>query len=191
VRRPQFDLGTESENGMKTSRIATALAVLTIGSPLPLFAADGFSTELFTVNLGTSVWTGIVFFALLGILWKFAWGPILAAIDDRETGIQSALDEAAAKQAEAQALLEEHRAMMAGARRDAQQILAEAKEAGQQVRQDKTAHAALCRMLGDGPANAIGGAGDDNHHVLELSGHGPICPSGRWSGRYPRHLRLV
>jgi len=121
---------------MKTSRIATALAVLVVGSPLPLYAADGFYTDLFTVNLGTTIWTGVVFLALLGILWRFAWGPILAAIDDRETGIQSALDEAAAKQAEARELLEEHKAMMAGARRDAQQIIAEAKEAGQGVRQE-------------------------------------------------------
>jgi len=121
---------------MKTSRIANGIAVALASLPTPLMAADEGTTPLFTVNLGTSFWTAVVFFALLAVLWKFAWGPILQAVNDREAGIQSALDEAAARQAEARELLEEHRARMADARREAQQIIAEAKEAGQKVREE-------------------------------------------------------
>ncbi len=104
---------------------------------MQLFAqtAEG-TTPLFTVNVGTTVWTSVIFFVLLGILWKFAWGPILGALEARESGIQGALDEAAESQAAAAALLEEHKAQMADARRQAQQIIADAKEAGQTVRHD-------------------------------------------------------
>ncbi len=111
--------------------------VLSTIHPPQLYAqtADG-TTPLFSVNAGTTFWTTIVFFVLLAILWKFAWGPILGALEARETGIQSALDEAAENQAAAAALLEEHKAQMADARREAQQLIAEAKEAGQTVRHD-------------------------------------------------------
>ena len=43
---------------------------------------------MFDINLGLSVWTTFVFLSLLGILWKFAWGPMLAVVQAREDGIQ-------------------------------------------------------------------------------------------------------
>jgi len=91
---------------------------------------------MFDVNLGLSVWTTLVFLSLLGILWKFAWGPILGAVQAREDGIQDRLDQAANQRDEAAKLLAEHRQQMAGARRQAQQMMAEGKEAGERVRQD-------------------------------------------------------
>ncbi len=89
---------------------------------------------MFDVNLGLSIWTTFVFLSLLAILWKFAWGPILKAVQDREDGIQSTLDQAANERGEAAKLLAEHRQQMADARRQAQQMIAEGKEAGEIVR---------------------------------------------------------
>ena len=91
---------------------------------------------MFDVNLGLSIWTTFVFLSLLAILWKFAWGPILKMVQDREDGIQSRLDQAANERGEAAKLLAEHRQQMADARRQAQQMIAEGKEAGERVRQD-------------------------------------------------------
>ena len=91
---------------------------------------------MFDLNLGLSVWTTLVFLSLLAILWKFAWGPILGAVQAREDGIQETLDEAANERGEAAKLLAEHREQMADARRQAQQMIAEGKEAGERVRQD-------------------------------------------------------
>ena len=90
---------------------------------------------MFELNLGLSIWTTFVFLGLLAILWKFAWGPILKAVQDREDGIQSTLDQAANERGEAAKLLAEHRQQMADARRQAQQMIAEGKEAGERVRQ--------------------------------------------------------
>ena len=90
---------------------------------------------MFDVNLGLSIWTTFVFLSLLAILWKFAWGPILKAVQDREDGIQSTLDQAANERGEAAKLLAEHRQQMADARRQAQQMIAEGKEAGERVRE--------------------------------------------------------
>lgn len=126
------------ENAMRTSRVVALIGVLLAGSPRVLLAAGAGAgtTPLFTVNLGTTVWTAIVFLALLGILWKFAWGPILAQIDSREKGIQSAIDEAMARNAEAERLLAEHRAQLADARRQANELIAEGKAAGDKLRKD-------------------------------------------------------
>lgn len=91
---------------------------------------------MFDLNPGLTVWTTFVFLALLGILWKYAWGPILAAVEARESRIQDTLDQAAKEREEAAKLLAEHRQQMADARRQAQELIAESREAGDRVRQD-------------------------------------------------------
>jgi len=96
----------------------------------------GGGAALFDLNLGLSIWTVVVFLALVTVLWKFAWGPILGAVEAREKGIQRALDESAARQAEAARLLEEHKAQLANGRRQVQEIIAEGKSAGERVRRD-------------------------------------------------------
>ena len=85
------------------------------------------------VSPGLSLWTTLIFLGLLAILWKFAWGPILKAVQDREDGIQSTLDQASNERGEATKLLAEHREQMADARRQAQQMIAEGKEAGDRL----------------------------------------------------------
>jgi len=134
---------TEMETAMRTSRIAVMAGALLAGLPGMALGAQGGAgtTPLFTVNLGTTVWTAIVFLALLGILWRFAWGPILSAIDSREQGIQTAIDEAIARNAEAERLLAEHREQLADARRQGNELIAEGKTAGEKLRRDIEAKA--------------------------------------------------
>jgi len=98
--------------------------------------AEGGGSALFDVNLGLSLWTVVVFGLLLVVLGKFAWSPILEAAQTRERRIQGALDEAALRQSEAEALLEEHRAQLAEGRRHAQDIVNEGKAAGEAVRKE-------------------------------------------------------
>ena len=43
-------------------------------------------------SIGLFMWQSIVFVALILLLRKFAWKPILNAVSDREEKIQSALD---------------------------------------------------------------------------------------------------
>jgi F-type H+-transporting ATPase subunit b len=86
------------------------------------------SSPLIQVIPGLMIWTivcfGIVFFTLK----HFAFGRIQAAIDERREKIRSSLDEADNARAEAQKLIEEHRALIAQARNDAEEILAEARK---------------------------------------------------------------
>lgn len=121
---------------LRTNVLASMAVFLT---PLVAFAQEHGEEGgggLFSINAGLMVWTVVIFTALLLTLWKFAWGPILSAVEAREKGIQSALDEARSRQEEAERLLEEHKAQLADARRQAQEILAEGREAGDRLRKD-------------------------------------------------------
>lgn len=126
---------------MKALRRTLLLAVawaLALSAPLhgQEEHAEDAGAALFSVNLGLSLWTVVIFLGLLAILAKFAWGPILAAAETREKRIQGSLDEAAARQAEAVRMLEEQKAQLAETRRQVQDIIAEGKAAGERVRRD-------------------------------------------------------
>jgi F-type H+-transporting ATPase subunit b len=117
-----------------------ALSLCALGFVPTVLAAqeehDAGGAALFDVNLGLTLWTVVIFLALVAILWKFAWGPILAAAATREERIQRALDEAASRQAEALELMQQQKAQLADARRQVQEIINEGKTAGERVRRD-------------------------------------------------------
>jgi F-type H+-transporting ATPase subunit b len=110
------------------------LALLLLVTPVPALAAEGAGGGgLFSVDPGLSIWTIIVFLVVLGVLKKFAWGPILGALDARETGIRSAIEEAHGLKAEAEALMAAHRQQLNESRRESQEIVAEGRAAAERV----------------------------------------------------------
>lgn len=52
--------------------------------------------DLVKPDIGLLFWMTTCFILLLVLMRKFAWGPILKALDEREQGIQLALDQAEA-----------------------------------------------------------------------------------------------
>jgi F-type H+-transporting ATPase subunit b len=123
---------------MRASRILSAGLALAASTPAALFAQGGGEGGggLYDMNTGLSFWTLVVFGILVFILGKYAWGPILGAVEAREKGIQSALDEAASRNQEAARMLAEHKEQLADARRQASELIAEGKAAGESVRKD-------------------------------------------------------
>jgi len=118
--------------------VLTAALVLLASSPTVAWAQGGGEGGggLYDINTGLSVWTLIVFAILLALLGKFAWGPILRMVDEREKGIQAKLDQAAASHAEAAKLLEQHREQIADARRQANELISEGRQAADRVRKE-------------------------------------------------------
>jgi F-type H+-transporting ATPase subunit b len=114
------------------------MLVLAASLPRALWAQGGGEGGggLYDINTGLSAWTLVVFGALVFLLGRYAWGPILGAVEAREKGIQSALDEAAARNAEAAKLLAEHKEQLADARRQANDLMAEGKAAGETLRRE-------------------------------------------------------
>jgi len=117
-----------------------ALPAVLFLTPLALVAQEHGEEAggggLFQINLGLSVWTVVIFLTVLTVLWRFAFGPVLAAVNAREEGIKKALDEAKTRQEEAERLLAEHKAQLSEARRQAQGILAEGRDAAGRLQKE-------------------------------------------------------
>ncbi|KPK61945.1 MAG: hypothetical protein AMS21_08530 [Gemmatimonas sp. SG8_38_2] len=91
---------------------------------------------LFAINPGLIVWTWIIFLILLFVLRKWAWGPILGALEAREKRIQDALDDASRERVEASKLLNEQRKLLDESRDEAQQIIVDGRKAGERLKGD-------------------------------------------------------
>jgi len=92
--------------------------------------------DLILPDLGLLFWTGIVFCLLMFLLAKFAWKPILNAVNAREQKISEALDLAVKTQAEMKALKAENDQILKEARAERDNILKEAKEAANTMIED-------------------------------------------------------
>jgi F-type H+-transporting ATPase subunit b len=97
---------------------------------------EAAATGPFAINPGLMIWTLVIFGLLLLILAKAAWPAILKAVEEREHRIQSQLDEAAKANAEAQRLLVEYQGQLAAARSEAQEIVAQGRQAGEKLREE-------------------------------------------------------
>ena len=89
--------------------------------------------DLVSPNPGLILWTAITFLILLFILRKYAWKPILKAVTDRETSIESALLKAEAVREEMSRLTSENEALLRQARAERDAILADATKVKNQI----------------------------------------------------------
>ena len=136
-------------------------------------SGQGTSTDPLSVDPDLAIWTVVVFVVLLIVLKKFAWRPILDALESREHNIHESIAAAERSHEEAKAMLAEYerkltsaadevRAMLEEARRDAehtkQQILVEAKagadaERARALRDVEAATDAALKLIGERGAN--------------------------------------
>jgi len=79
-------------------------------------------------SVGLFFWQSLLFIALILLLKKFAWGPILTAVEEREDGIKNALEAAEKAKAEMQALNADNERILAEARIGRDALLKEARE---------------------------------------------------------------
>ena len=79
-------------------------------------------------SVGLFFWQSLLFIALILLLKKFAWGPILTAVEEREDGIKDALEAAEKAKTEMQALNADNERILAEARIERDALLKEARE---------------------------------------------------------------
>ena len=79
--------------------------------------------SLIDVNPGVVFWTVVTFLILMYVLKKFAWKPILTALDQRETAIRESLEKAERAKEEAQKILDRNQANLAKAEDESRQII--------------------------------------------------------------------
>ena len=85
------------------------------------------SMQLVTPAIGLMFWTVVIFILLLVILKKFAWKPILKAVDDRNNSITEALSSAEKAKAEMEELSANNEKILQEARIERDSIIKEAR----------------------------------------------------------------
>jgi len=84
--------------------------------------------DLITPEIGLIFWTTLSFVILLFILGKFAWKPILNAVNDREDSIKNALTEAEKAREEMQNLKSDNEKILKEARAERDAMLKDARD---------------------------------------------------------------
>lgn len=79
-------------------------------------------------SIGLFIWQTILFVALLLLLRKFAWKPILNAVNEREEGIKNALDSAEKAKLEMQNLQADNEKLLKEAKAEREALLKEARD---------------------------------------------------------------
>ena len=84
-------------------------------------------------SLGLFFWQTLLFVALLLLLKKFAWKPILDAVNERETSIKDSLSAAKKARRDMEAVQADNKRILKEARAERDALLAEAKTASVQI----------------------------------------------------------
>ena len=79
-------------------------------------------------SIGLFFWQSVLFLALLFLLRKYAWKPILNAVNDREEGIKNALDSAEKAKREMENLQADNQKLLKEARAEREAMLKEARD---------------------------------------------------------------
>jgi F-type H+-transporting ATPase subunit b len=120
---------------MKKRLLAAAVLALTA---FPLYAAEEAPAALspFAGDVGNAVWTLVIFVIVVVVLGKFAWGPVLGLLKQREEFIHHSLSEAKRSRDEAEARLKEYGAKLQSANAEVATRIEEARRDGARLREE-------------------------------------------------------
>ena len=85
---------------------------------------------------GLFIWTILTFLVLVGLLAKFAWRPLLDALEGRRATIAKALDDAQKARQELERLQRESAEMMRQARVEAESIVSRSRSDAEALREE-------------------------------------------------------
>ncbi|MCL6098892.1 MAG: F0F1 ATP synthase subunit B [Bacteroidetes bacterium] len=86
------------------------------------------------VNPGVILWTVVTFVALLLVLKKIAWKPILNSLSERENFIKESLEKADKAQKEAEKMIADNKVSLIKAEEEAQKIVDQSREYAEKLK---------------------------------------------------------
>lgn len=104
-------------------------------------AAEGGGWNPLQGDFGNFVWTVVVLLLVFWVLSKYAWGPLLGALQGREDFIRSSLEQAKGERDQARVLLGEYEAKLASARQEIDGMIDEARRDAASLREREEAAA--------------------------------------------------
>jgi F-type H+-transporting ATPase subunit b len=105
------------------------------------FFSPVLAAGIMDLRPGLVIWTAITFLILVVVLSKYAWGPIVKMLDERERTIREAIEQAKKERAEAERMLSEQTAALAAAQREAAALAQKSRQEVEVLRQELTARA--------------------------------------------------
>jgi len=85
---------------------------------------------------GLFIWTIVTFLVLLALLAKFAWGPLLRALEIRQETIRKSLEDAQQARQELERLHQESSQILRQARVDAEAIITQSRADAERLREE-------------------------------------------------------
>lgn len=119
--------------------IAVVLIVLVfVVFPQCAVASGGEKADLSPMVFfsNTAAWTLVIFLAVCAVLYKFAFGPIAKALDEREQGILGNIASAQKQNEEARELLQQYQAKLDASKEEVRQIIEKAKKNAERQAED-------------------------------------------------------
>ncbi len=101
----------------------------------PVTAASG-DNPLLMASPGLMIWTIVMFFLTLFILKKFVFGPVAQAVEKRRAKIALSIEEAESSRDEAVRLLDDYKARLSDARREAEELRDAGRREGERQKID-------------------------------------------------------
>ena len=121
---------------MKPRFLTVAVLATTVFSLTAAAQEHEVSLSPFAGNVGNAVWTLVIFVLVVILLGKFAWGPVLGLLKQREEFIHKSLSDAKHDRDEAEARLKEYAAKLQSAQREAIGIVEEARRDAERLREE-------------------------------------------------------
>ena len=111
------------------------IAIVLWGAPSAALAATGGGeANIFAGDLGNAIWTLVIFGLVLFVLGKYAWGPMLDSLQQREKFIRESLEQAKADRESAEGRLKEYEEKLTAARAEATAIVEEGRRDADEAR---------------------------------------------------------
>lgn len=144
---------------------------------LPILATEGDDggNPLLEPSPGLMIWTLVMFLITLWILKRYVFGPVGQVVEKRRAHISESIDEAERSRDEATALLEDYKARLTEARREADGLRDQGRKEGELQKADiiTQAQAQRDRVVADAEeqigAQARAAAGELRDDVINLA----------------------
>jgi F-type H+-transporting ATPase subunit b len=114
--------------------LAGLAVIVQAGLPVAASEGGGAAQALITPQIGTIFWTLVTFVLMVILLGRFAWRPLLGALEARERSIQETLDHARSDRGRAQELLEQHQQLLNEARRERSAAMEQGRQEAERLR---------------------------------------------------------
>jgi len=105
------------------------------------FISPVLAAGLMDLRPGLTFWTAVTFLLLLFVLGRFAWGPIIRMLDERERTIREAIEQAKKERTEAEHMLAEQTAALSAAQREAAALAQKSRQDVEALRAELTERA--------------------------------------------------